>query len=506
MSRYLAVVQLVWFKRDLRVDDHEPLFRASQGSSCLGLFLYEPELIEADDFDEAHLRFINESLRELRQALRDRGGELVLRRGEAVAELSRLHAEYNFDRIWAHQETTNQVAYQRDRRVRAWAKRMGVAFRELRQHGVIRRLPQREGWSSRWQHQMNRRCIETPDTLRSPVINEPGAILEGSQFNVHRFTRSGMQEGGEREAHRCLQTFLEDRGRNYRKEMSSPVTAEQACSRISPHLAYGTLSLRRVHQLVRQRQQRIGDLPESDRKAWSDSLSSFQSRLSWHCHFMQKLEDEPQIEFQNINRAFDGLRENEFNRSYFDAWSHGRTGFPLVDACMRALIQTGWINFRMRALLVSFAAYQLWLHWREPALHLAKVFLDYEPGIHYSQLQMQSGVTGINTTRIYSPIKQVHDQDPQGEFIRRYVPELREVPDKHLAQPHHMTLMEQSFYDCRIGSDYPEPIVDHAKQYAQARERIHAHRRKPEVKLASRRVFEKHGSRKMSARQRGLDS
>ena len=101
---------------------------------------------------------------------------------------------------------------------------------------------------------------------------------------------------------------------------------------------------------------------------------------------MQKLEDEPEIEFRNFNRAYDGLREDEFNDEYFEAWCHGRTGYPMVDACMRALHQTGWINFRMRAMLVSFASYHLWLHWRQPALYLARLFLDYEPGIHYSQI------------------------------------------------------------------------------------------------------------------------
>ena len=172
------------------------------------------------------------------------------------------------------------------------------------------------------------------------------------------------------------------------------------------------------------------------------------------------MEDEPSIEFYNFNRAYDGLREDEFNQDYFEAWCHGQTGYPMVDACMRALHQTGWINFRMRAMLVSFASYHLWLHWREPALYLARLFIDYEPGIHYSQIQMQSGVTGINTVRIYSPIKQVIDQDPQGLFIRRYVPELAEVPEKHLAEPHKMTAMEQTLFRCRIGKDYPEPIVD----------------------------------------------
>jgi deoxyribodipyrimidine photo-lyase len=216
---------------------------------------------------------------------------------------------------------------------------------------------------------------------------------------------------------------------------------------------------------------------------------------------MQKMEDQPSLELENVNPAYDGLREGEFDHEKFSAWCGGRTGYPLVDACMRALHQTGWINFRMRAMLVSFACYHLWLHWRQPAVHLARLFLDYEPGIHYSQVQMQAGVTGINTVRIYSPIKQVADQDPQGEFIRRYVPELEGVPAHLLAEPHRMTLMEQSLYGCRIGEDYPPPIVDHVAAYQSARQRIYQVKRSPAARSLSVEVQRKLGSRRRSGRR-----
>ena len=169
---------------------------------------------------------------------------------------------------------------------------------------------------------------------------------------------------------------------------------------------------------------------------------------------------------------------------------------------MRALHQTGWINFRMRAMLVSFASYHLWLHWQRPALYLARLFLDYEPGIHYSQIQMQSGVTGINTARIYSPIKQVAEQDPQGVFIRQFVPELSDVPDQHLAEPHRMTLMEQRLFGCTLGEDYPEPVVDHKIAYRSARDRIFEVKQNPNTREASEKLYKKHGSRKRPARRR----
>jgi deoxyribodipyrimidine photo-lyase len=186
---------------------------------------------------------------------------------------------------------------------------------------------------------------------------------------------------------------------------------------------------------------------------------------------MQKLEDEPAIEFHNFVRAFDGLREDDFSHEKFEAWKEGRTGYPMIDACMRSLNATGWLNFRMRAMLMSFAAYHLWLHWREPGLHLARCFVDYEPGIHWSQCQMQSGMTGINTVRIYSPSKQASDHDPAGTFIRRWIPE--------------------------FGTDsYPTPIVNHAEAVKEARAKLSAFRKRDGVREQIAAVTKKHGSRK----------
>ncbi len=497
--------QLVWFKRDLRVQDHEPLSRAVKAGPCLCLYIYENELITAADFDGVHLNFINESLSELREALRSRGGDLVVRAGDAVSILRELCEKYDVRHIWAHEETFNGLSFRRDREVRAWSRSSVTKLTELPSNGIVRRLSSRDGWSRLWQETMRQTPIPPPRRIQ-PVPNvEPGSILPRNAWDTDWDTRHAVQHGGEPQAHQELESFLMRRGTYYRSEMSSPVTAYESCSRLSPYLAFGNISIRTVHQRTLERVAELRRLKkegESKSAPWLRSLSSFQGRLRWHCHFIQKLEDEPQIEFENINRAFDGLREAEFSREYFEAWCQGRTGYPLVDACMRALKETGWINFRMRAMLVSFASYHLWLHWREPALHLARLFLDYEPGIHYSQIQMQSGVTGINTVRIYSPIKQVKDQDPSGTFIRRWVPELMDVPDKHLAEPHKMNGMEQSLFGCQIGRDYPSPVVDHATASKRARDRIFEVRKTAEAKAEAKRVYLKHGSRRRPRQRR----
>jgi deoxyribodipyrimidine photo-lyase len=216
---------------------------------------------------------------------------------------------------------------------------------------------------------------------------------------------------------------------------------------------------------------------------------------------MQKLESEPRIEFENMHRACDGLREDEFDADRFEAWRSGQTGFPLVDACMRALHAGGWINFRMRAMLVSFSSYHLWLHWRRPALVLAQLFTDYEPGIHYSQVQMQSGTTGINTLRIYNPVKQSQDQDPEGVFIRRWIPELAGVPTEWIHSPWQMPPQIQRQCGCLIGRQYPAPIIDHMGAAREARRRVQAVRRSPEARTEGKQIMQNHGSRRKVRRR-----
>ncbi|MEM8606333.1 MAG: FAD-binding domain-containing protein [Myxococcota bacterium] len=497
-------MQVVWYKRDLRVEDHRPLVEAAVQGQVLCLYVYEPEIFEAAETRAMHAEFINESLLELRDTLRELGGDLTLRVGSMTEVLESLHEQVPISALFSHRETGNAATYERDLRVADWVRARGIPWHEYDQFGVVRRLKTRDGWAARWNRRMSRERLPAPETLSTPAGFTEGHVRTAAELGLpgHHPDR---QRGGMCEAKRTLDSFLAERGAGYRFDMSSPSRAWEGCSRLSPHLAYGTISLRTVYQTTRARSAEV----KASRKSkagldprWLQSLSSFQSRLRWHCHFMQKLEDEPELEFHALNRALDGLRDADFRQDYYDAWVEGQTGYPLVDACMRALHESGWINFRMRAMLMSFASYHLWLPWRPTSLHLASTFLDFEPGIHFSQAQMQSGVTGINAVRIYSPVKQVLDQDPNGTFIRKYCPELVGVPDEHIAEPHKMTAEQQRQAGCRVGKNYPSPIVDHPTAYGSARKRIYAARKTPEARAESARVYEKHGSRKRPRNRR----
>lgn len=498
--------ELVWFKRDLRVADHSPLVAAAKRGPVICLYIYEPELIEAEDFSRRHLLFINDSLESLDASLRERGSRLLIRRGEAVAVLRELQAQTGFARLRVHQETTNGVSYARDLRVLSWARDAAVDVVEYRQQGVVRRLASRDGWGGQWQAFAHSPVVPAPRRIEDGSAGLGGeAILTPDSWNLADDGLIERQGGGEAEGQHVLKSFLKERSEVYVRGLSSPLTAWEACSRLSPYLTYGNVSLRTVYQRAAARRRDL-QRQRGPKDTWVQALSAYLERLAWHCHFIQKLEDEPRIEFDNMNPAFDGLREGQFNDEFYEAWAAGRTGYPMVDACMRALRATGWINFRMRAMLISFASHHLWLHWRRPALHLARLFVDYEPGIHYSQVQMQAATDGISTLRMYSPTKQVRDHDPQGDFIRRWVPELAGVPAEYIAEPWTLSTEQQAAADCVVGRDYPAPIVEHTRAWAAAQRRLQGVRREATRSGVSQQVFERHGSRRKRAMSRGASA
>ena len=494
-------MQIVWFKRDLRIEDHEPLHRAALCGRVIPLYIVEPGLWQQPDTSGRHWAFVRECLISLREGLSRLGQPLAVRHGDAVEVLRALCTQHKVTGVWSHQETGNAWTYRRDRAVAEMLRQGGIPWHQPRQHGVVRGPVDRDGWSRQWEALMRVPQFEPP--ALAPVGDlDPGIVPDLPTEALADDLCPGRQGGGRQLAEQALHSFLEQRGDRYHLQMSSPRTAHSSCSRLSAHLAWGTLSMREVLQATRLRRAQIKQSPKSQRGTWGRALAAFEGRLHWHCHFMQKLETEPGFEFDNMQSATAGLRDLHCDPVRLRAWQTGNTGWPLVDACMRALQHSGWINFRMRAMLMSVASYQLWLHWRGPALHLARQFVDYEPGIHYPQAQMQSGTTGINTLRIYNPVKQSLDQDPDGIFIRTWVPELGRVDRRWIHTPWHMPASVQRDCGVVIGRDYPAPLVDHEAAARLARQKIQQVRRTAEARAESRSIQAQHGSRKRNQQRR----
>ena len=502
-------IHIVWFKRDLRVHDHKPLWHAAQQGAVLPLYIVEPKMLTAPDAAPSHWTFIKGCIEDLRESLAQLGQPLVVRIGSALSVFKSLNRQVNVAHIWAHEETGNWRTYQRDNAIRDWARAAHVPMTELPQNSVVRRLQSRDLWAGICHERMREALTPIPEALEGVGL-QIGRIPDLKQLKLGRDRRT-IQTGGESQAIALFDQFLTTGADQYLHGLFSPHHAPDLCSRLSPHLAHGTISVRRVIQSTKRRIYHAQRNKEEgfDKAAWVKNLKAFQSRVQWRDHFIQKLEDEPEIEFQNFVRELDGLREPQFSDDYFDRWCQGQTGYPLIDAAMRSLLATGWINFRMRAMLISFASYDLWLHWRKPALHLARCFVDYEPGIHYSQMQMQAGTTGINTIRVYNPTKQALEHDADGLFIRRWVPELADVPQSFLHEPWRMPPSVQQSAGCILGRDYPKRIVDHQQAASSARKRLYRARQRPAALESAQAVLQKHGSRRQNGnkgRSKGLIS
>ena len=484
ITRKKSIVNIVWFKKDLRCSDHEPLSSAALSEyPVLPIYVFEPDYWEQTDVSRRHWEFTKQSLEFLRADLASMGQALVFRRGKILEVFESLMKDFQINAIYSHQETGNAWTYERDKAVRSWSRMNGIKMIECQNNAIVRGLANRDNWAAARDKFISKPIIEKPN-LRPVEIDlgeiSVGMIFKGNSVMINR------QAGGAKNGWNYLESFFKGRGNNYRKEMSSPLLAETACSRISPYLAYGNLSVREVLHFVKDNHLSV--------KKMSSSTKSFKSRLAWKDHFGQKLEDDFSIEVECLHKAFESLRPKSPNITLLQAWENGETGFPFVDACMRYLKKTGWINFRMRAMLMSFASYHLWLDWRHSGKILANFFTDYDPGIHWPQVQMQSGTTGINTIRMYNPIKQGVDQDPEGVFIRKWVPELDHLSTKDL---HNVGIVETGL---NTGSSYPEAIINLNQAGKHAREKVWAVRKLDGFNNQARDIVRKHGSRQNSSK------
>ena len=441
-------LNIVWLKRDLRTFDHEPLHEAEKLKiDYIIIYLFEPILMNEPDCSKRHQQFVYHSILDINFFLKDFNREVIVFNVDALKIFNFLISKYNIKTVLSYQESGTLKTWNRDKSIRKLFKSNSVKWIEFKNQGIIRGASNRIGWDKQWHYYVNSSIVENNFSYNYFKFNNKDYLLEIENFKYLKNYPQNFQPAGQKYALKYLNSFVKERAKLYNYNISNPEMSRFSCSRLSTYLAWGNISVRFIYQFIKN---------SSNFKKNKSQFTSFYSRLKWRSHFIQKFETDCSYEFKCINKGYEKMSYSNSN-IFLENWKEGTTGFPMVDASMRCLIKNGWLNFRMRAMLVSFLCHYLEQDWRRGVYHLARLFLDYEPGIHYTQFQMQAGVTGINSIRVYNPIKQSKEKDSDAKFIKKWLPELSSFDLPFIHEPWKLT--EFDLINKTIPFFYRNPII-----------------------------------------------
>jgi len=485
-------ITLIRFKKDLRVQDNQALTDAlNSWNPCFWVYCFEPSIMKQPDWSQFHGQFTKDSLIDLERSLKLLNVPLLTFHGEVLDIFDLLQKEYILSNIYAHEETWNWATYKRDISVIQYCKQHTISFHELPTNWVVRKLSNRDHRASLQKERIHMPVLSIPTAQKIlPAVSQ--TIKKRILTLEKKILHSYLQQWWETKAHQRMHDFFSQERSSYLYNVWKPLESTFSCSRLSPYIAYGNLSIKQIyHEAITKKL--------SLKEHWikrQRHLTALVSRLYWHCHFIQKLESEVTYETHNIHPMYDTLRTHQ-NTALINARKKWETGYPLIDAAMRCLHHTGRINFRLRATVVSFICNTCMQDRRHVAPYLAQLFTDYEPGIHYPQFQMQSWTTGINQYRIYNPTKQLLEKDPHGTFIDKRIPELHWLPMPLKAEPRKASWwLFENQYGVTLWRDYPFPCIDIEQANRTARTQLRDLKKQPWFRDIAQSIYLKHGSRK----------
>ncbi|MEX2116654.1 MAG: deoxyribodipyrimidine photo-lyase [Bacteroidota bacterium] len=452
---------IVWFRRDLRVNDHAALFHASRtGTPIIPLFIFDTPRIARIPSDGAVFDFQADCLNALGAGISSLGGSLIVRKGDALAvheELIRSvqPAALYFNRDYAPAELDREQA------VAALYRSYGIEVLPFKDHVLHEPEEILNGsgnpyvvftpFANAWKKLPLMVPFGKPRPFSTPAMDR-GPILLSSDLGRSRTISDPAFRGGEGNAKSAWRKFLADALPTYSKGRDVP--ALKGTSRMSAYLRFGAISARTLLEGLRPvlRDMNHPDLP---------SASKFIDELIWREFYQSVLYHSPRLAYESYRREFEDFPWKRDSRM-LRAWKEGKTGFPLVDAGVRELNRTGWMHNRVRMVVASFLTKDLQHHWREGAQYFEEKLLDIETASNAGGWQWSAGA-GVDPKplRIFNPTLQAQRFDPYGKYIRNNVPELSRVPDRFIHTPHLMPPVLQKETKCIIGKDYSFPIVDH---------------------------------------------